>query len=77
MSAATLTRETMTPALFDLDVETPAVYTDADRKADRALCKSYLGTWADSYGRHGAAKRDQTITFEEFEAAAARLSSAA
>lgn len=73
MRAATLTREeTMTPALFDLNAELEALTAEASRNADRELCQRYLGTWADSYG---TAKRDKSISFADFQAAAERLSS--
>ncbi|MFJ2662511.1 hypothetical protein [Arthrobacter koreensis] len=75
MSAATLTRETATPALFDLGADLEALAAEEARKEARELCQRYLGTWADSYGT--TAKRDTTITFAEFQAAAERLSSAA
>lgn len=71
MSVATLTRETMTPMLpFDFDGHAAAVKVEKARKADRQLCQRYLGKWADSYGTK---KRDKTISFAEFSAAAERL----
>lgn len=75
MSAATLTREIQTPALFDLGADLEALAAEEAREADRELCQRYLGTWADSYGT--TAKRDKSISFADFQAAAFRLSDAA
>lgn len=44
--------------------------TEEAKAADRALCKQYLGAWADSYG---SAKAQETVTFADFAAAAERL----
>lgn len=54
------------PTLFDF---APA-YTDADRRADRQLCRKYLKQWAGSFKRRGMATE---ISVDGFNAAAARL----
>ena len=64
MSATTLAP--VQPVLFDL---APA-YTEADRRADRQLCRIYLKQWAGSFKRHDA---DPEISVDDFNAAAARL----
>lgn len=64
MSAITLAP--VQPTLFNL---APA-YTDADRRADRQLCRNYLKQWAGSFKRHGMAAE---VSVDDFNAAAARL----
>jgi hypothetical protein len=70
MSAATLTLQTMTPALFDFDVQAAALKAEEARNADRELCKRFMGRFA---GTHDSNRPARTITFAEFSAAAARL----
>lgn len=62
MSAITLAP--VQPTLFNL---APA-YTDADRRADRQLCRSYLKQWSRSFKRRGMATE---ISVDDFNAAAA------
>lgn len=58
------------PELFVL-AET---YTEADREADRALCRSYFQAWTSTLGRlDGLAAGHPAITFAQFEDAAERL----
>lgn len=64
MSAITLAP--VQPTLFNL---APA-YTDADRRADRQLCRNYLKQWAGSFKHRGLVS---VISVEDFNAAAARL----
>lgn len=64
MSATTLAP--VQPVLFDF----ATAYTDADRRADRLLCRSYLKQWAGSFKRHSMAAE---ISVDDFNAAAARL----
>lgn len=64
MSTATIAP--VQPALLDF----ATAYTDADRRADRLLCRSYLKQWAGSFKRHSMAAE---ISVEDFNAAAARL----
>jgi hypothetical protein len=78
MTATTLTRETMTPALpFDFDFAAASQaaseqrIADLQKTADRELCQRYLGTWADNFGKKTG--RDKSISFAQFTAAAARL----
>ncbi|MBP1325060.1 hypothetical protein JOF28_000292 [Leucobacter exalbidus] len=53
-------------SLFDLDV----AYTEADRIADRQLCRGYLNQWASSFKSEPAVTE---ICTADFKAAAARL----
>lgn len=74
MTAATLSRDTMTPTLpFDFDFSAASQAASDARMADRELCKRYLGTWADNFGNKTG--RDKSISFADFAAAAARLAS--
>lgn len=64
---------TVQPTLFDLDQNDrliAAPYTEADRVADRELCKDYLHQWSSSFKKSGA---QPTIGLAEFEAAGLRL----
>ncbi|GAP61305.1 hypothetical protein AHiyo1_49940 [Arthrobacter sp. Hiyo1] len=67
MSAVAILQETLP---FDFETGLLA-YTEEDRQADVALCKSYFFRWASAYGSDQPAA--QPITFEEFQAAAKRL----
>lgn len=75
MTAALLSRDAAAPMLpFDFQ-DAPAVPAAEDtRAADRRLCRAYLGSWANAYK---AGTPAGTVTFEDFQAAAARLGSAA
>jgi hypothetical protein len=78
MTTATLSHATITPTLpFDFDFAAASQaasdqrMTEIRKTADRELCKRYLGTWADNFGKKTG--RDESITFAQFSAAAARL----
>lgn len=61
MAAATLATET---------------YTHDQRLADRAICRAYFGSWANTFGmtaEQRALVPAEKITFADFQAAAARL----
>jgi hypothetical protein len=71
MTAATLSHDTMTPMLpFDFDFAAASKAASDARDADRELCRRYLGTWT---GTFGSTKRDTSVSFDDFAAAAARL----
>ena len=55
---------------FDFETDTQ-VYTEEARQDDVALCKRYFFGWADAFG--SGKKITQSITVEEFHAAAKRL----
>lgn len=49
------------------------VYTDTDRDRDVALCRAYFGAWTSSFGTGRNSAQHESITFEDFQAAADRL----
>lgn len=54
------------PPLFDL----AGSHTAAQRTADRRICRAYLKQWTASFKKRSG---QPEISFDEFEAAAARL----
>lgn len=73
MTTATLSNSTSTPTLpFDFDGFGTAMADEEVRNADRKVCKEYLGTWANNFGKAGDQK---AVDFETFSKAAARLNS--
>lgn len=77
MSTLTTDRpEAAETAAVETDSAAP-IYSEADRVRDRALCRSYFGAWTGSFGmtsQERALAPASPITFEQFQAAAARLS---